>query len=75
MDGMRMSEQPTDPRIDRMTIVHIDGAVYARCYSGRNFTDALLSPGCLANIVADGARVLQTLLSEQTSAELSAKAV
>ncbi len=69
-----MPEQSTDPRITAMTIVHIDGTVYARCYSGRNFTDARLSPGCLANIVADGAKVLQTLLSEQTIAVQSAKA-
>ena len=70
-----MSEQSPNPRITAMTIIHVDGKVYARCYSGKNFTDAVISPGCLANIVADGARVLQTLLSEQTSAELSAKAV
>ena len=70
-----MSEQPTNPKITSMTIVYIDGVVYGRCYNGKNFVDARLSPGCLANIVSDGAKLLAQLLSEQTSAELSAKAV
>ena len=57
-----------------MTIVYLDGMVHARCYSGKAFTDAKITPGCLANIVSDGAKLLAQLLSEQTSAELSAKA-
>ena len=70
-----MSEQSKNPRFDNITIVRMDGVVYARCYTGKEFMDAVLSPGCVANMVANGAKVLQTLLSEQTSAELSAKAV
>ena len=66
-----MSEKSTNPKITSMTIVYIDGVVYGRCYSGKNFTDAVLSPGCLANIVSDGAKLLAQLLSEQTSAELA----
>ena len=66
-----MSEAPTNPRITAMTIVYIDGVVYARCYSGKNFTDARLSPGVLANIVSDGAKLLSQLLAEQTMTELT----
>ena len=66
-----MPEKSTDPKIDRMTIVFIDGVVYGRCYNGKHFVDARISPGCLANIVKDGAQLLAQLLSEQTSAELA----
>ena len=69
-----MSEAPTNPRITSMTIVYVDGMVHARCYSGKNFTDARMSPGCLANMVSDGAKLLAQLLSEQTNAEMAAKA-
>jgi hypothetical protein len=71
--GLRMSEKSTDPRIDKFTIIYVDGKVYARCYSGKNFTDAVVSPGCLGNMVADGAKILVTINAEIASA-LSAKA-
>ena len=66
-----MSENSTNPRITAMTIVYTDGTVFARCYSGKNFTDAKITPGCLALMVSDGAKLLAQLLSEQTSAELT----
>lgn len=57
-----MLEKPATPRIDRIVLINnLDGKIYARCYSGSNFTDAVMPYGCLANLVADGAKILAGL--------------
>lgn len=59
-----MSEKSADPRIDRMVLMYSEGKVTARCYSGRNFTDASLTPQALALLVSDGAKIMLTVHQE-----------
>ena len=44
--------------IDRIVLVYLDGKVTARCYSGKNYTDATITPQALALLVSDGAKIM-----------------
>ena len=57
---------PGDLRIDSITIVSLDGKVYARLYRGAKFIDAVIPYGCLANMVADGAKMLAQLYQKES---------
>lgn len=46
------------------------GVICARIYRGKDFEDANISPGALGNSVADGAKILCTVL--QTTVRESA---
>ncbi len=35
-----------------------DGKVEVRCYTGRDYVDAVISYGCLAVLVSNGAKML-----------------
>ncbi len=49
-------------RFDRIVLIaDMDGKVYARCYTGATYTDAVIPYGCLANLVGDGAKMLRHL--------------
>ena len=56
-----------DKHIDRIVLIaDLDGKVYARCYTGANFIDAAIPYGCLANLVADGAKMLAHLYQKES---------
>lgn len=63
-----------ETKIDRIVPIYMDGKVYARCYSGREFTDAVLSPDCLALMVSDGAKLLLHIFKRTEPEEVAAKA-
>ncbi len=49
-------------KFDRIVLIaDIDGKVHARCYTGRDYVDAAIPYGCLAVLVADGAKMLSHL--------------
>jgi len=52
-------------KLTSLTVVEVDDEVFIRCYSGKNFVDAVVTVGCLANLVADGARVLRSKIQKQ----------
>ena len=54
-----------EAKFDRIVIIsNLDGKVYARCYSGAAHSDAVLSYGCLSNLVSDGAKMLGHLFQK-----------
>lgn len=56
-------------KIDRITIIELDGKVLARCYTGNSFMDAELTPEALAVTIADGAKVLCGVIQRRESAK------
>ena len=57
----------SDPKIDRITLIHMDGKIYARCYNDRDYTDAVISVGCLVNVISDGAKILSSVYQDMAS--------
>lgn len=49
-------------KINKVTIIELDGKVLMRLYTGNNFVDAEITPAGLAVVVADGAKVLCSVI-------------
>lgn len=61
--------------IDRIVLVYLDGKVTARCYSGKNYTDAAITPQALALLVSDGAKIMLKVHQEMANWPKQAAAV
>jgi hypothetical protein len=57
-----------DKQFDRIVLIaNLDGKVYARCYTGKTYVDAVVPYGCLAVLVSDGAKMLSHLYQKMVN--------